>query len=424
LWIVLGRGYLLNKNCGSYMYQNFKILIYLGLTIIILTGLCNCQNKNKVDNKAADTLSVEDVSTQSDSTKKSQITKQINDSRHNAITRAAASAGPAVVGITVIEIRRYIQRSPFYDDPFWRQLMPELFRDRVFEQPVQSLGSGFLISSDGYLVTNDHVVGDGDEIVITLPGGERHNANLVGTDKVSDISLLKIDGQNFPYLKLGDSDDLMIGEWVLALGNPFGLFELNDQPTVTVGVISALNRDWGRIPESNRVYMDMIQTDAAINHGNSGGPLVNSQGQVIGMNTFIYTGSRYQEGFVGIGFAIPINRIKEIVNEIKKQGSVNRDYWIGFKVQNVNPIIMRALGLKIKNGVIVTHIDQGSSADKAGLLPEDIIIKVEDHEVTDTNSILRILTDMDLQVGSVLKFTIIRDNKEKIIQMKLLEKRK
>ena len=406
------------------MYQIFKILKYLAVILVILTLVIKCQDQNKANSITTDSLSVEKTSAYSDSVQKSQITKQIHDSRQNAITRAAASAGPAVVGITVIEIKRYVRKSPFYDDPFWRHLMPELFRDRVYEQPVQSLGSGFLISSDGYLVTNDNVVGDGDEIVITLPGGDRHNAKLVGTDEVSDISLLKIDGENFPYLKLGDSGSLIVGEWVLALGNPFGLFELNDQPTVTVGVISALNRDWGRIPESRRVYMDMIQTDAAINHGNSGGPLVNSMGRVIGMNTFIYTGSRYQEGFVGIGFAIPINRVKDIIDEIKKQGSVNRDYWLGFKVQNINPVMMRALGLEIKNGVIVTNVDQGGSADKAGLSPEDIIIKVEDRDVTDTNSILKILTDMDLQVGSVLKFTIIRDNKEKIIRMKLLEKRK
>ncbi len=398
-----------------------------GSLLILIVGfvlfLNGCQLNKDSSREEGDTLFLDNAYAQARGDSLKQITEQTHRFRETAITRAAAKAGPAVVGINVIQVKRYVQRSPFYtEDPLWRAIFPELFRDRVYEQRVQSLGSGFLISPDGYLITNDHVVEDGEEIIVTLPGGERHDAEIVGTDRVSDISLLKIDGKNFPYLEMGNSDDLVVGEWVIALGNPFGLFELNDQPSVTVGVISAINRDWGRIPESGRVYMDMIQTDAAINHGNSGGPLVNALGQVIGMNTFIYTGSRYQEGFVGIGFAIPINRVRKVVEQIKKEGGVNRNYWLGFRVQDLNSFIVRALGLEITEGVIITQIEPGSSADDAGLLPEDVIVKVNGQPVRNTNHLLDILSNLDLQVGDTLEFTVYRNGKEKTLVMKLKEK--
>ena len=165
----------------------------------------------------------------------------------------------------------------------------------------------------------------------------------------------------------------------------------------------------------------MIQTDAAINHGNSGGPLVNALGQVIGMNTFIYTGSRYEEGSIGIGFAIPINRILRVIDQIKQKGGVNRNYWLGFRVQDLNPVITKALGLKTKDGVIITQVDPGSSAAKAGLATEDVIIRVNDHRVTDSESLISILSDTDLQVGDKLDLVILRNKEEKNIEMKLLE---
>jgi serine protease Do len=285
------------------------------------------------------------------------------------------------------------------------------------------MGSGFIISADGYILTNDHVAGKGQEIIVKLPGGERHKAVLVGTDRVSDVTLLKIDGNNFPFLSMGNSDNLIVGEWVIAFGNPFGTFELSNQPTVTVGVISAINRDWGKIPESGRLYKDMIQTDAAINHGNSGGPLVNALAEVIGMNTFIYTGSPYEHGFVGIGFAIPVNRIIKISEQIKTSGGVNRNIWWGFRVQDLNEVIARALGLKVMQGVIISQIDPGSSADKAGLKSGDVILQVADQKVMHTENIINILEDMDVQVGDSIEMLIIRDQKELRIKMKLLEAR-
>lgn len=395
-----------------------KRLIFLFILIIPIEW--NCRNRDNLQNQIIDSLSIKSAIAQADTLQSENVQDRLYFTRQNAITQAVAHVSPAVVGITVTEIQRVVQRNPFLDDPYWRFFFPELFQDRVFERPVTNLGSGFIISPDGYILTNDHVAGKGDEIIITLPGGERHKAILVGTDRVSDVTLLKIDGKNFPYIELGNSDDLIVGEWVIALGNPFGLFELGNQPTVTVGVISAINRNWGKIPESGRVYKDMIQTDAAINHGNSGGPLVNALGQVIGMNTFIYTGSRYQEGFVGVGFAIPINRIKKISEQIKVTGGVNRNIWWGFKVQDLNDVIIRALELKVKQGVIITQIEPGSSADKAGLKTEDVIIRVGNMSISNTNAIIKILEDMDVQVGDSIELLIIRDKKEQKINMKLL----
>jgi serine protease Do len=408
----------------NFIGEELKVFLKIFLPIsllIIISLLPGCQQSGENRTSTDDSLFLKSANAQTVSDSIVHRNEAVSNSRQNAITNAAAAASPAVVGINVIEIVKVTQRSPFYmADPYWQQLFPELFKDRVYEQKLQSLGSGFIISPEGYIVTNDHVVGDGTEIVVTLPGGEKHNAELVGKDKVSDISLLKITGKKFPYLQTGNSDDLIVGEWAIALGNPFGLFQLNDQPTVTVGVISAINRDWGRVPDG-RIYMDMIQTDAAINHGNSGGPLVNALGQVIGMNTFIYTGSRYEEGSVGIGFAIPINRILMIIDQIKQKGGVNRNYWLGFKVQDLNPVITKALGLKTKEGVIITQVDSGSSAAKAGLATEDIIVKVNGHRVTDSESLISILTDTDLQVGDMLELLILRDKAEKTVSMKLLE---
>jgi len=211
---------------------------------------------------------------------RSQVTNDITRSRVNIITSTVEEVSPTVVGINVTEIRQV--RSPFAyffgDDPYFR----DYFRR---ERKIPGLGSGVLISSDGYILTNDHVAGNAVEIVVTLTDGSQHEANIVGTDRVSDICLIKIEGYNFPYVKFGNSDELIIGEWVIAMGNPFGLFDINDKPTVTVGVISAAGMNLGEI--QNRYYINMIQTDASINGGNSGGPLINSLGELIGMNTLI-----------------------------------------------------------------------------------------------------------------------------------------
>lgn len=335
----------------------------------------------------------------------------ISNSRRNIITETVANVSPAVVGINVTEIRQYRDPflSPFFDDPFFRQF----FGDRTYSQKVKELGSGFIISSDGYILTNDHVAGNGSEIVVTLTNGKNYNAKIVGTDAVSDICLLKIEGDNLPYLKLGNSDDIIIGEWVIALGNPFGLFEVNNKPTVTVGVISATNMNLNKI--ERRYYLNMIQTDAAINGGNSGGPLVNSLGEVIGMNTLIYTAG--SQGNIGLGFAIPINKVKKILDEIKEKGKIERDFFTGLSVQNIDEVIARYYKLENTRGVIVTKVLRESPAFTAGIRPGDVILKIDNANVDNEQSLMGIL--QEYRTGQRVKVTVIRDNEEKVFTMKL-----
>lgn len=328
--------------------------------------------------------------------------------RHNAITRAVEQVSPAVVSVNVTKVRVRVQRNP-YIDPFFKEFFPEFFRDRRYQQYVQSIGSGFIISNDGYILTNHHVVEDATEIIVAKYNGEEFPAKIIGSDPISDVALLKIDGENHHSVILGNSDDLIIGEWAIALGNPFGLF-VKSKPTVTVGVISATDRDFQR--QQDRVYEDMIQTDASINHGNSGGPLCNASGEVIGMNTFIYTGDTGSSGFVGIGFAIPINRIKNIIDDLRNKRQVDRDIWIGIYVANLSRFLARQLQYPSTNAVYVARIEKGSPAVDADIKLGDIITQINGHEIKSDRDAEDIILSTDLKVGDELKLRIWRAGKE------------
>jgi len=351
-------------------------------------------------------------------TSKDNANNDITNSRKNIITETVAKVSPAVVGINVTEIRQYQSffTNPFFDDSFFRQF----FGGQSPKQKVKSLGSGILISPDGYIVTNDHVAGNATEIVVTLTNGKQYNAKVVGSDPVSDICLIKIspdkDDKNgkFPFIPLGNSDDVMIGEWVIALGNPFGLFELNDKPTVTVGVISAtgMNLD----PVQNRYYLNMLQTDAAINGGNSGGPLVNSIGEVIGMNTIIYTAGG-NSGNIGLGFAIPINKVKRIVDELKEHGKIERDFYPGFAVQNIDETIARYFNLSSTRGVIVTEVEKNSPAGRAGLKPGDVITQIDNYRIMNQGTLIGVL--QEFRTNQTIDLKITRDDKDQTIDLKL-----
>lgn len=332
----------------------------------------------------------------------------VSHSRRNAITRTVALVSPAVVGINVTEVRQYRQWSPWGDDPFFRQF----FGDRVYTQRVQGLGSGFIISADGYILTNDHVAGNAKEITVTLTNGTKYNARLIGTDQVSDISLLKIDAKELPNIKLGNSDDVITGEWVIALGNPFGLFDISDKPTVTVGVVSATGMNLRA--QEGRVYKGMIQTDASINSGNSGGPLVNSVGEVIGVNSVIYTPN---QGSIGLGFAIPINRVKSIVAELKRSGKIDREWYTGLEIQTVDIRVARYFGLDKAEGVIVSDVKGGSPGDRAGFRVGDIILEANGEKVADEAALSSIVND--LRVGDVVKMKVMRDRKTMDLRLKL-----
>lgn len=380
----------------------FLIPLLGGALIGFSVGHSSCRSQ---DGAAA----VEDLLQTSAS--RDSVNETVHASRQNAITRTVALASPAVVGINVIgeQVVRY--RSPFGDDPFFSQF----FGDNYYRQKVQELGSGFIISPDGYILTNDHVAGNGKEITVTMTNGEKKRAQLIGTDAVSDIALLKIDGSNLPYLRLGNSNDVIIGEWAIAFGNPFGLFDLGDKPTVTVGVVSATGMNLQA--QEGRTYRGMIQTDAAINSGNSGGPLVNSDGEVIGVNAVIFTPN---QGSIGLGFAIPINRVKEIVARLKKSGKVEREFWTGLEIQSVDNNLARYFGLRKAEGVIVSGVQRGSPGERAGFRAGDVIVDVGGEKVLDEEQLMGIVSDA--KVGDVLVMKIIREKKQLTLNL-TLEKR-
>ncbi len=346
------------------------------------------------------------------------LADQLMAQRRNSITRAVALATPAVVGINVTEVREYTYRDPwsqfFGEDPFFNQFFG---RNRTFRQEVKGLGSGFIISADGYILTNDHVAGNAKQITVTLTNKEKYNAKIVGTDQASDICLLKIEGKNFPYLRLGNSDDIIVGEWAIAMGNPFGLFEISDKPTVTVGVISAAGVNLSS--QDNRYYRNMIQTDAAINSGNSGGPLMNAIGEVIGVNAIILNPSQ-NNGIgtnIGLGFAIPINRVKSVIADLKKNGKIERNFWTGLEIQTVDARVARYFGLSKPEGVIVSDVKPGSPAERAGFKPGDIILGINNDQVDNEDDINSLL--IDARVGDVWKMKVLRDKKYLTMDLKL-----
>ena len=391
-----------------------KKLITIGILLISLLAAIYVSGKLNLINVSGISENDKNVVFAQFQNQKDLNNDEITNSRSNIITETVKNVSPSIVGINVIEIREY--KDPFFsffDDPFFQRF----FGNRgTYNQEVKGLGSGYIISSDGYIVTNDHVAGNATKITVTLTDGRSFDAKIIGTDNASDICLLKIDGDDLPFVTLGNSDDIIIGEWVIALGNPFGLFELNDKPTVTVGVISATGMNLDAI--NDRFYLNMIQTDASINGGNSGGPLVNSLGEVIGMNTLIFT-SGNNSGSIGLGFAIPVNKIKRIIEELKEKGSIDRNFEIGMRIQTIDEGIASYYHLKSAKGVIVTKIYPNTPAEKGGIEVGDIIIEVEGFKINNENSIFSVFHEF--RTGQTITVKIIRDEKELTKQMRLVK---
>ncbi len=332
---------------------------------------------------------------------------EITETRKNAIVRAAEKIGPAVVSISVVQVRT-VRESPFgstFGDQFFDEFWGRYFQPREYKQKVYSLGSGVIISEDGYILTNEHVVRGADELKVTLTDGKEYIGKIVGQDHTSDLAVVKIEGRRYPYAPLGDSDSLIIGEWAIALGNPFGYLLDDPHPTVTVGVISALKRDIKMDPQEGRSYRKMIQTDAAINPGNSGGPLVDADGQVIGINTFIFSTSRGSEG---IGFAIPINRAKGIISDLINKGKVITGY-VGIRVQDLTQLLASSLGIQEKEGAIVTEVDKGSPAEKAQIKRGDLITEINGEKVRNKADFQGIISYIKPQ--DKLGISLVRDKR-------------
>jgi len=336
------------------------------------------------------------------------LAQSVDNSRRNALTNAIQNASPAVASINVTQIQRY-SVNPWYEQFQRDPLFSQLFPSELSLREVKSSGSGVVISPDGYVITNDHVVENASMIIVTLPGGEEYEAEVIGVDQLTDLALLKLDGENFPYVKTGNSDNLIIGEWVIALGNPFGLFDVNQQPTATVGIVSGKDMDFGQ--QGARVFQGMIQTDAAINPGNSGGPLVNVLGEIIGINTFIYTGGRSKQGSIGIGFAIPINRALKIVKELRSKGKIVRGFNLGIRGQSLDSRTARLWKMKSNRGVIISQIAPNSPADKAKFQYLDVILRVEGTPVSSVKDIYEIIAVLDLRPGDRVDLKIWRDGR-------------
>lgn len=370
--------------------ERFSVLIHLSLAITLL----GCQQNVR---SQAQLVSPESTAVINDS---------ITLSRQTAITRAVETATPAIVSINVIELQQVRYRDPFADlfqDPFFGQFFSER-KSRIIERRVQNLGSGFVISPDGYIVTNHHVAGNATKVSVSLTDGQTLDAELIGADKATDLALLKISPDRpLEYLRFSESPEPIVGEWAIALGNPFGLFEAA-APSVTVGVVSAAERDLGS--KDGRIYHDMIQTDAAINRGNSGGPLINALGEVIGVNAAIYSESG---GSVGLGFAVPAARAQRIISELRETGQVDRSYYTGISFVAVTAQIAEALELEDTRGILVADVDSGSPAEEAGLLPYDLIVALQDEPISNYDDyVARIF---DFRPGDVVTYHVLRNNR-------------
>jgi serine protease Do len=317
-----------------------------------------------------------------------------------AFTQVAKTATPAVVSIRVEQtIEQQIPQQDIFEYFFGPQ-----FRQapRTQERKQMGQGSGFIITKDGYILTNNHVVNDADSIVVTLKDGRELKAKLIGTDPETEIALIKVEGEdNLPIVELGDSDELQVGEWAIAVGNPFGL-----QETVTAGIISATGRsDIGIIGQGG--YENFIQTDAAINPGNSGGPLLNIDGEVIGINTAIFSQSG---GYMGIGFAIPINMAINIKDALLKDGKVQRSI-IGVYLQRITPELAKSFGLEDDtNGILISQVTEDSAADDAGVLAGDIVVELNGNPVGKLPSFRSKVASF--RPGTEITLTLLRNGKQ------------
>ncbi len=314
------------------------------------------------------------------------------------------SVMPAVVNISSKKIYKTSSRTPSEPDPF------DMFRGFGFQPPIprqpqrqEAEGSGVIVSADGYVLTNNHVVDGADQVTVTLSDKREMKAKVVGADAKTDIALLKLDATNLPFVKLGSSAGVEVGDIALAMGNPFGLGQ-----TVTMGIISAVGRGGMGIEE----YEDFIQTDAAINPGNSGGALVDTKGELIGINTAILSGSG---GNQGVGFAVPIDMARQVMTQLKEKGSVTRAY-LGVYFQELTPELSKALDVKANTGAVVTEVIPDGPAEKAGLQRDDVIVRLNGKPIDGRT--LRLMTGSQTP-GTTIDLGVLRNGSEKTIAVNL-----
>lgn len=315
-------------------------------------------------------------------------------SAQGSYREAARRAMPAVVNIFTTKGARS-PAHPFNNDPFFRRFFGD--GQGAQDEKQFSLGSGVIVSPEGYILTNDHVIAGAEEMEVALADGRKIPAKLVGTDPDTDLAVIRVNLKNLPSITLGRLETTKVGDVVLAIGNPFGVGQ-----TVTMGIVSALGRNRLGI----NTFENFIQTDAAINPGNSGGALVDTQGHLLGINNVIYTRSG---GSLGIGFAIPVTTVKTVMDAIIKNGQVVRG-WIGVEPQDITPELAESFGLQKSSGTIIAGVLRGGPADKAGVKPGDILLSVADKPVTDTVSMLNLVAQ--LTPGDKVRVTVLRKSRE------------
>lgn len=368
----------------------------IGLLVIILSMFLIPEERALLQVQNPSGVTVADASPAAD---------DIQKSRRNAIVQAVEKVAPSVVGVTTTTL----EESPVrYRHPMWEFY----YYPGIVQEKKPSIGSGYVIREDGYILTNHHVVEGAEEITITFADGRSFDVkdirNNVMVDRQMDLAVIHIDVEGLPAVDLGDSDDIIIGEWAIAIGNPFGLLIEDPKPTVTVGVVSAVDRNFRleETEEGDHIYQNMIQTDASINPGNSGGPLVNSIGQVIGTNTFIFSKSG---GSLGIGFAIPINAAAKIAEQLIEGG--RQEFWTGFWLHaDLTPWLAHALGLATASGALVTRVEDNSPSSRAGLSPGDLISHVNGQRVRNDEEVAEAFRDG--RVGEVFTMRIVRGRRQ------------
>lgn len=346
------------------------------------------------------------------------VARTVGEERTSAIVEATRRVSPAVVSVTAIRTKD-IRTNPAL---YYRWLQQFYFNPSRLEQfggaPIlefTSFGSGLVVSPDGYILSNEHVVREAERILVTMNDGTKAEATVTGADDGYDLALLKIAAQNLPYAPLGDSDRLAIGEWVIAIGSPFGYLLEDAQPSVTVGVVSAMHRDVKSSADAP-VFQNMIQTDAAINPGNSGGPLVSSAGEVVGINTFIFTA---EGGNVpGMSFAIPINTSKMVIDELLHYGRV-RVTWTGISVSELSADEAKRLGLPAEGGLLVKDVAAGGPGASAGIARGDVIVEVNGSKVLTVERASRALFGM--RVGDAADIVLVRSGKSRTVSLRLGE---
>jgi serine protease Do len=328
---------------------------------------------------------------------------------NQALAEVVAAVKPSVVNISSVKTVKTAERqAPFFQDPFFKRFFGDEFRsfERPREHKRSGLGSGVIVDKNGYILTNNHVIKGADEITVTLSDRREFKGKVIGTDQKTDLAIIKIDSDNLPVVQLGDSDNLKAGETVLAIGNPFGLTQ-----TVTTGIVSATGRANVGIAD----YEDFIQTDAAINPGNSGGALVNVRGELIGINTAIFSTSG---GYQGIGFAIPSNMAKNVMESLIKSGKVIRG-WLGVSIQPLTADLVKQFNLSDDNGVLVGDVVEDSPAEKAGIQRGDVITEFKGVQVKDVRQLRNVVAEV--APYNEVSVRLIRDGEIKTLKVKIAE---